>query len=749
MKQVLVIALLTLVWLGIATGPAAAMSYPSARFRVEAFARTAVEQAELGDVPGAMETIALAIETAEVIPGGSDWADALGWVAWAQVKIGDTAGAFETAGRVEGSYGADALLRVASALLDTGDLTGARDAAWRAIEHLRSEPSDEEAMFLAGYWILSQAGDVATVREAAMKSTNPNEQSLAWSATALSLAALGDSAGAGKSIALARAAAEKIEGVDDRELRNGVAIWVQAMTGDAAGAVEGARAMVGAKSGNLVWLLVVAAAATVGAPETVPLVLDEMDMIGWLGMDVGAATEHASQELGHEGITGARVKDVAVNGPAEKAGIDKGDFVLGLDGQEVNSPADFARLAAQLPPGARVEVEVWRAGEILRLGLDVKRFSDMADPDFFLVFTSVKMAARASAGDFEGALQSARQIADPTERGFALTALASARVALGDTPGARKAALLAVELARDFPPDHCAKALATMALIETNETTSALRWLGALPEDIDDCGVHSYSVNWGRFLGGDLAGPLLDTFGIDVFGNTGIENAHERAAQVAILRAKLGDAAAALEIAKDITDHYDRDLVLGPLAIAQARIGDPAAARETAKAIGEGKVRGWTLEDIDALERGESDSGAPEAPAKTVAQALTIANPYRRAWWLSELSATLAGRGDMAAAREAAALADEILPDIRDPSLRALAFAMAAKARAAIGAEAAAREATIQARRAAEAEGAPFYRALAFVAAAEALTAAGDLVAARNALRLADEAVQQLPFEKK
>ena len=360
----------------------------------------------------------------------------------------------------------------------------------------------------------------------------------------------------------------------------------------------------------------------------------------------------------------------------------------------------------------------------------------------------MKITARASAGDLEGALRSARQIADPTERGFALASLASARVALGDAPGARKAALLAAELAQDLPPDHCAKALTAMALIEANDAVGALHSLGALPEDIDDCGMLGHSVTWGRILGGDLAGPLLDFFDFDIFRHTGIGTAGGRAVHVAALRAKLGDAASALEIAKGITDYRDRDLVLRHLAIAQARIGDPAAARETITAIDGKNARRRTLEDIDALEHGESDSGAPEAPAKTVAQALTIANPYRRAWWLSDLSATLAGRGDMAAAREAAALADEILPDIRDPSLRALAFAMATKARAAIGAKAAARDSAAQARQAAEAEGAPFYRALAFVAAAEALTAAGDPVAARDALRLADEAVQQLPSKE-
>ena len=60
---------------------------------------------------------------------------------------------------------------------------------------------------------------------------------------------------------------------------------------------------------------------------------------------------------------GALVADVAPGTPAAGAGLEAGDVVTGLDGQEVASSADLAAAVGRLEPGERVELTWERDGD--------------------------------------------------------------------------------------------------------------------------------------------------------------------------------------------------------------------------------------------------------------------------------------------------------------------------------------------------------------------------------------------------
>jgi signal transduction histidine kinase len=70
--------------------------------------------------------------------------------------------------------------------------------------------------------------------------------------------------------------------------------------------------------------------------------------------------------LGQEWVI---VEGVISGGPGEKAGIRKGDVVLGIDHNLVKNPAEAASILIQLEPGIRVPYLIQRGEEILNVGL--------------------------------------------------------------------------------------------------------------------------------------------------------------------------------------------------------------------------------------------------------------------------------------------------------------------------------------------------------------------------------------------
>jgi len=69
------------------------------------------------------------------------------------------------------------------------------------------------------------------------------------------------------------------------------------------------------------------------------------------------------RRLGIETDRGAFVTDVVPGSGAEDAGIEAGDVILSIDGEEVEDPNDVGEIIAELEPGDRIEIVVERGGE--------------------------------------------------------------------------------------------------------------------------------------------------------------------------------------------------------------------------------------------------------------------------------------------------------------------------------------------------------------------------------------------------
>jgi serine protease Do len=83
---------------------------------------------------------------------------------------------------------------------------------------------------------------------------------------------------------------------------------------------------------------------------------------GWLGVRIQTVDEDMAEGLRLDDAYGALVASVTEGGPAEAAGIVKGDVILKFNGRVVPDMRKLPRMVAETPIGREVEVVVWRKG---------------------------------------------------------------------------------------------------------------------------------------------------------------------------------------------------------------------------------------------------------------------------------------------------------------------------------------------------------------------------------------------------
>ncbi len=84
---------------------------------------------------------------------------------------------------------------------------------------------------------------------------------------------------------------------------------------------------------------------------------------GFLGVTLDDVTKDVADGLGLGKPQGAVVINVAADTPAAKAGLQEGDIVLRVDGRVIENRAELVRLIANIRPGTKVTLQVWRAGK--------------------------------------------------------------------------------------------------------------------------------------------------------------------------------------------------------------------------------------------------------------------------------------------------------------------------------------------------------------------------------------------------
>lgn len=92
---------------------------------------------------------------------------------------------------------------------------------------------------------------------------------------------------------------------------------------------------------------------------------------GWLGVEIQPVTSDIAESLGLKSQNGALVSSAQDDGPGKKAGIVAGDVITQVDGKDVASPKELARLIGAYSPGKSVDVTVWRGGKSQTVKVDL------------------------------------------------------------------------------------------------------------------------------------------------------------------------------------------------------------------------------------------------------------------------------------------------------------------------------------------------------------------------------------------
>jgi serine protease Do len=81
---------------------------------------------------------------------------------------------------------------------------------------------------------------------------------------------------------------------------------------------------------------------------------------GWMGVSVQDLTPDLAKSFGLELPKGALIADVVKGGPADKAGLKRGDVILTYQGKEIPDSSMLRNDVANTAPGEEVTVAIWR-----------------------------------------------------------------------------------------------------------------------------------------------------------------------------------------------------------------------------------------------------------------------------------------------------------------------------------------------------------------------------------------------------
>jgi len=86
----------------------------------------------------------------------------------------------------------------------------------------------------------------------------------------------------------------------------------------------------------------------------------------WMGMSGQTITPDMVESLGLKKAQGSLVNYVRPSGPADRAGIRRGDVILSINGKEVSDPEALKFRLATVSIGSPIRLQIWRTGKIFK-----------------------------------------------------------------------------------------------------------------------------------------------------------------------------------------------------------------------------------------------------------------------------------------------------------------------------------------------------------------------------------------------
>src|SRR4051812_45970239 len=92
---------------------------------------------------------------------------------------------------------------------------------------------------------------------------------------------------------------------------------------------------------------------------------------GRIGVGIQELSQPLAESFGLQSPTGALVGSVDKSGPAAKAGVQPGDVILAMNGKPIERSSELPPRVADLKPGSKASLELWRNGAKKQVELTV------------------------------------------------------------------------------------------------------------------------------------------------------------------------------------------------------------------------------------------------------------------------------------------------------------------------------------------------------------------------------------------
>ena len=98
---------------------------------------------------------------------------------------------------------------------------------------------------------------------------------------------------------------------------------------------------------------------------------------GYLGIYIADLNPKLAKTFGFDGA-GVLVEDPIEDGPAEKAGIQRGDIITKINGEEVKRADELRHIVAAHAPGTELDLEIFRNKEFITIEIVIGELPDRA-----------------------------------------------------------------------------------------------------------------------------------------------------------------------------------------------------------------------------------------------------------------------------------------------------------------------------------------------------------------------------------
>ena len=97
---------------------------------------------------------------------------------------------------------------------------------------------------------------------------------------------------------------------------------------------------------------------------------------GWIGVTIQELTPELAESFGVKDTKGALIADLVPGGPADRAGLQRGDIIIEFNGKKIKKMQDLPRIVSSTSIGSSVEVKIIRGGKKKTISVTVEEMKE-------------------------------------------------------------------------------------------------------------------------------------------------------------------------------------------------------------------------------------------------------------------------------------------------------------------------------------------------------------------------------------